>query len=189
MNTSHKVGALVAAIALLAGCSSVPAGAPVAKPSTPSVHTVTPDVSAPEPFPSETSAEEGDRIGRFGETYTWEDGIEVTISQPSTYRPSDSAAGTDGFKKFVLFTVTVKNGGKDRFDPGLFGINGLSGDTEASQVFDSAKDIGGGPNASLLPGRSVKFKAAFGVADASDIVLEVSPSWEHDDVMFSSTGK
>lgn len=122
---------------------------------------------------------------RFGQTWEWEDGMQVTVSKPSKYRPSEYAAGKDGHSKFVLFTVTVKNGSKKKVD--LIGMaNVASGDTEGGEVFDSGKGVEGAPSTSILPGRKVTYKVAFGVENPNDIVFQYSPTFEHEDAIFTS---
>jgi hypothetical protein len=122
---------------------------------------------------------------RFGQTWTWEDGTSVTVSTPKKFTPSTYAAGTDGFKKFVMFTVTIKNGSKKKLD--LFATpNLMSGETEASAVFDTDKGLEGTPNSSIRPGRTAKFKVGYGVTTTTDLVMEYSPTLEHEDAVFTT---
>ncbi len=137
---------------------------------------------------SETDAtSSGSDTAKFGGApFTWSDGLAVKVSKPAAFTPSETAAGTDQFDKFVVMTVTITNGSKAKYDPSLFYMTVSSGDQEADQVFDSGKGVSGSPSTSVLPGRSVSFKQAFGVKDPKDIVAEVRPGVDYDSAIFTS---
>jgi hypothetical protein len=59
---------------------------------------------------------------------------------------------------------------------------------EMSEVFDSDK-LGEIPSTPLLPGQSVSFSIAYGVLDEKDTVLNVTPDWDHESVLFTEDGK
>ena len=144
--------------------------------------------AAPETTATETTATSaGSDTAKFGgDGFTWSDGLSVKVSKPAAFTPSDTAAGSDQFKNFVVMTVTLKNGSKAKYDPSLFYMTVSSGDQEADQVFDSANGISGSPSTSVLPGRSVTFKQAFGVKDPKDIIAEVSPGFDYDAAIFTT---
>ncbi|MGY1822748.1 hypothetical protein [Geodermatophilus sp. SYSU D00079] len=124
---------------------------------------------------------------RFGETYTYENGLAVTVGPPQPYTPSDSAAvGEPAPPAFVVFDVTVVNGTTGNYDPVSFSASLQSGVTEEEQVYDSANGIGGTPSTTLLPGRESVFRLAFGATDPADLVMEVSPSFEYESAIFTS---
>ncbi|GAA1993520.1 hypothetical protein GCM10009817_39780 [Terrabacter lapilli] len=121
----------------------------------------------------------------FGSTYTWDDGMQVTVSKPQNFKPSQYAAVMGKQTKFVLFTITVKNGSKQKID--LVGsATAQSGSGEASPVFDSGKGVESAPMTPLLPGRKVSYNAAFGVDDPKDIVLQYGPDFSHENAIFTS---
>lgn len=124
---------------------------------------------------------------RFGETHTYEDGVAVTVSLPQPYTPSGTASvGEPRPPAFVVFDITVTNGSQANYDPALFSASLQSGSTEAAMVFDSANNIGGTPTTTVLPGRDVVFRIAFGVTDPSDLVMEVAPGYEYEAAIFTS---
>jgi hypothetical protein len=124
---------------------------------------------------------------RFGETYEYEDGLSLTISAPQPYTPSDSAAvGEPVPTQFVVFEVTIKNGTGGNYDPVSFTATMQSGNTEQQQVFDSAAGIGGTPTTPILPGRESVFRIAFGAGDPNDLVMQVSPGFEYDAVIYTT---
>ncbi len=142
------------------------------------------DESTPSSEPSTESTPMGAQA-TFGQTYTYTDGLAVTVSKPAPYKPSQYAA-CDKASAYVMFTMTLKNGTGKAFDPAVFHQTVQSGSAEAGSCFDSGKDIGGSPNTKLLNGRTVIWKVAYGVADAKDIVMEVTPSFDYDSVIFAS---
>ncbi|SDB80286.1 hypothetical protein GA0111570_10272 [Raineyella antarctica] len=127
-----------------------------------------------------------DGTSEFGKAYTWEDGLSVTVSAPKAYTPSSSAFGPVAGQKAVSFQITIVNGTSAPFDPVMASITAQSGNTEASQIFDSAKAMEGSPSTKILAGRETTYKVAFSVADASDIVVEFSPDFTHESVLFAS---
>jgi hypothetical protein len=122
----------------------------------------------------------------FGKTYTWEDGIAVTVSAPEPFKRSEYAAGGEDAAAYVAFTITVVNGTSAPFDVSMFTASAQSGNTEAESVFDTENKLEGSPSTKLLAGREAKFRMGFGVSDPADIVLEIAPSFEHNSVLFTS---
>jgi hypothetical protein len=61
-----------------------------------------------------------------------------------------------------------------------------SATTEEQQVYDSANGIGGSPTTTLLPGREIQFRMAFGATNPDDLVLEVTPGFEYGSAIFTS---
>lgn len=120
----------------------------------------------------------------FGETWTWDDGTSVTVSEPEPFTPSEYSAGGEGYDEHLLFTVTVENGSGGPLDLGLFTMTMQSGRSEADQVFDYDAGLEGSPYTTLLDGRTVEFEAGFGVEDPDDLVLQLAPTFDHDDAYF-----
>lgn len=122
-------------------------------------------------------AEEGMPVQDFGQAFTYVDGIQITVDGPTpiTSGPYASPENTKG----SAFTVTIVNGSDVPFDPSMAYLTVQSGNTEAEEIYDSEAGFGGSPETTLLPGREATFKAAFATSDPSDIVLEMTPSFEH----------
>ncbi|RXR28088.1 DUF4190 domain-containing protein [Oerskovia turbata] len=124
----------------------------------------------------------------FGDAAVYEDGLEVGVSAPAAFTPSDTAAGDEGFTQFVRVDVTLTNGTAETFDPTFTYVTLSSGGTEGSQVFDAANEISSTPSTSVLPGQSVTFPVVFGVTDPADLTMEVNVgAWEYDAILFSTT--
>lgn len=143
---------------------------------------------SPSPSESSSSDEAADSgIAKFGQTYKWDDGLTVTISEPKSFKPGEYAAGGEKAKAHALFNITVTNGSDQPFDPSLFIATLTSGEEEGEQVFDSENGLEGSPNTKVLPGKKVKFTLGFGLKDLKDVVLEVTPDFEHDSAIFSNS--
>lgn len=124
---------------------------------------------------------------KFGQAYSYDDGLSITVSAPTKFQPSEYAADDNKFKEYVKFEVRVVNKTGKTWDPGLFTSTVQSSNQEGDEVFDSERGLEGSPETKLLNGREVTFTVGYGVADPSDIVMEVSPDMlDHDSVMFQS---
>ena len=122
----------------------------------------------------------------FGDTVAFDDGLEVTVSAPQPYTPSDTAY-VDGPApaSYVAFDVTVTNGTGADYEPvGLF-LTLQSGSSEEPQVFDSEQGLDGAPYTTLLPGRSVSFRIGFGASAPHDLVLELSAGFDYESVVYT----
>ncbi|MCJ1710365.1 hypothetical protein MT344_04100 [Clavibacter michiganensis subsp. phaseoli] len=118
----------------------------------------------------------------FGETYTYTDGLSVTIGAPQPLTPGEYAA-TGEEPNFLSFDVTVVNGTDGNYDPALFYVTLQSANAEAGGVYDV--DINNNPQTSLLPGREVTWKIGYGVLDTNDLVMEVTPGVEYQSRIFT----
>jgi len=124
----------------------------------------------------------------FGQAYVYDDGLSVSVSAPQPYTPSPNAAGATAATN-LIFTITVKNGTKENFDPSLM-LNSLnSGSTAASVITDlqgPQGDVTGfAPQTPLTPGQSVSFKTAYSVADANDLTMSIKlTDFKHKDLLF-----
>lgn len=181
-----------AALALvLAGCgvgsvsgTGADAGAASASPSvSESSAPSSGDDASAEPAEEESPAED-DMTVKFGESFAYEDKVVILVSAPKKYTPSDTAAVGNG-KNHVVFTVTLKNGSAKPYDPSLFSATAVSGEAEAEQIFDSAKNVGGSPDTKVLPGKRVVFKIAFTVKNPKDITMEASPGFEYENALYT----
>ena len=79
---------------LLAGCSTQGTGTTESPPSGTNRPADASDTSAESAALSSPSADDAAASAnpKFGDTYTWKDGLAVTISVPTPYTPSESAA-------------------------------------------------------------------------------------------------
>jgi hypothetical protein len=92
----------------------------------------------------------------FGKSYTWDDGIRVTVGKPKRLKPSRFAVG-DKAKRYVRFTVTVVNKSDNPLIWGLTYIGVQSSNEEAHHLFDSLSGLRGPPDTKVLKGRKSEF--------------------------------
>lgn len=145
------------------------------------------------PQPEQPQAPEAPVAGhlRFGETMTWDDGVALTVSVPEPYTPSDFAVGAT-HDTAVVFTLTITNNSTEDLQP-LPLPTLSSGDQEVSQIFDIGSnvidpgdDVGFPPTATIEPGGSVSWKAAWSLDDPSELTLQAAPSFLYPSATFTN---
>ncbi|MER7177240.1 DUF4190 domain-containing protein [Streptomyces mesophilus] len=137
------------------------------------------------------SADSGDPAV-FGDSYEYEDGVLVTVSEPKAYTPDQYAAGHEKGNKAFQFTITIENGSKEKLDiSGAFPSlrDGEGADTE--MIFDGSN--GTKPfEGTVLPGKKATAKYAFSVPAGAEkeLQLEMSPEiLEYDDAIWTGSAK
>ncbi len=127
----------------------------------------------------------------FGETMTWDDGVALTVSVPEPYTPSEFAVGATR-ENTVVFTLTITNNSTEDLQP-LPLPTLSSGDQEVSQVFDIGSDVFGPgddvgipPTATVEPGGSVSWRAAWSLDDPSSLTLQAAPSFLYPSATFTN---
>jgi hypothetical protein len=123
----------------------------------------------------------------FGKSYTWEDGITLTVGKPKKFKPSEYAAAKKA-KGYLKFTVTVVNKSDKPLDLGLTYITVQSSNKEAEEIFDSENDLDSTPDTKVLKGRESEFDVGFGVANTKDVVMEVAlqDDFERPNLLYST---
>lgn len=127
-------------------------------------------------------------VKQFGEVFTWEDGVSISISEPAAFQASEYAMGATPGQEQVIFTIVLTNGTSEVLDPVIF-TTGASGGSEAALIFDSGNEVGAvgqSPSTSLLPDQTVKWYVAFSVADPTNITVETSPGFGYENVIFTN---
>jgi len=124
---------------------------------------------------------------QFGESYRFDDGMQLTVGPGVAFTPSEWASfGTEGANAYLRFTVTVVNGTEQTFDPSMIYMTMQSANTEAQEVYDSDNGLGFAPSTSLLPGREVVYDVGFAVADPNDLVMEASIGFSYKPVFYTN---
>ena len=145
--------------------------------------TETYDDTIAEPEPSLTGTDPG--ILKMGESFTYSDGLQVTLSKPTPTTtgewdfPSSSPA--------LSFTVTIYNGTQSKYDPSMGFSTAQIGNTEAEEAYGDG--YGGTPDTVILPGREVTYKAVFVGTDTTNVVVEIAPDWDRGSLVFTPDGK
>jgi hypothetical protein len=97
----------------------------------------------------------------FGKSYTWDDGVRVTVGKPTEFEPSAFAV-VEKSKRYLKFTVTVVNKSDKPIDLGLTYISVQSNNEQAHDVFDSGSGLRGPPTTKVLKGRESQLRSDSG---------------------------
>lgn len=151
-------------------------------PATPTT-TAVPTAPAPDVTLDEPEADQDPTAVKFGQTFKLDNGNEITMSKPAKFRSSNSAAPKANAVG-ALFTVTVKNGTNVPMSLVMVRISAASGSTDADEVFDMDKRLGGGPTTRVRPGGSSSWRVGF-IGDATKPWI-VDVSLDSDTVTFIS---
>lgn len=146
----------------------------------------TPASSEPVEAPASESPEAPDGVGTFGQVVSW-DAVDVVISEPKPYEMSATGAG-DASLPAISLDIKLTNTGDEPFDPSLVYITASSAEQEASAIFDTENGIEGAPMTPVLPGKSVNWTVAYNVADAGDVLVQLTPDMMLEPVLFSTGG-
>lgn len=124
----------------------------------------------------------------FGTARRYEDGLQVTVSAPRPFSPSDTAAGHSPGNRAVTVEVTVLNGSDERANLDIVRVEARDADGRtADRIFDSTKDASGGLSGTLLPGKQSVATYAFDLPRnaATSLDIEVTPGFNYDPAVWS----
>jgi hypothetical protein len=177
------IGTIVSGLGVLIGIAVVIVGLVIGLASVQAVNDSLPTSGSIDSGDSESAdSDASTENNAFGDTFTYDDGIAVTVSAPEAYTPGEYSSGADQAAS-VVFTVTIENGTDANFEPMPY-ETATSGGVEASKVYDS--DIESSPTTVVPAGQTITYRIVFSVADADQIVFQMSPSFDYDDVVFTS---
>lgn len=180
MTKFAPAAALVLALALLAGCTTAPTS------STPA----TGSSSAASATPAQAAADgTAGHPFAFGQTWQPSGKMKISVGAPTPYTPSSSAVALGGkTPRAVAVSVSVTNVPDGPPVPGMvITVQATAGDQQVQEIEDSAQNVGS-PTASILPGKTLTWKVAFGApAGAADFTVVVGALGGGTDVYF--TGK
>ena len=134
------------------------------------------------PLPDDEETEAPAVESTLGKSFTYDDGLEVRVSEPREFTPSEYA-GDDGFPLHLKFKVTVINGSDQPYEPIDFQSSMSSDGAEGSAVYDEGMMP---PQTTVLPGKRVSFWIAYGVTTKDALTVQVQPSWDHERAVFVS---
>ncbi|WP_353943031.1 DUF4190 domain-containing protein [Streptomyces sp. HUAS MG91] len=116
-----------------------------------------------------------------GDSVIYDDDLTVAVSNAVTFNPNAYAVGHTKGNKAYKVTVTVTNDSKAKFDATLLTADARAGKegVTAEAIFDDK--VGAGFNGTILPGKKATVVYAFDApADARNLTVEVTPSFEYD---------
>ena len=144
-----------------------------------------PDVAEPSEPTDDASEEASSENAVFGDVWSYDDGISVSVSAPQPFTPSETAAGADQAAA-VVFTVTVQNDTGANYDPIEAYSSVSSAGVEASQVFDSAQGLMGSPSTAVPAGQSATWQEVYSVSDPAQLVYQIAPGYDYDAAIFTN---
>gem|GEM_PF-6349708 len=110
-------------------------------------------------------------IASWGETIDYEDGVSFSVTKPVPTTVSEYYQ--DEYTNPVEITITVTNNSNEAYDAGLTIIDVTSAGSSAEAIFDTEAGYDG-QYSSILPGKSLSWKAAYDVAAPDDVTVEVT---------------
>ena len=117
----------------------------------------------------------------FDQTVTYDDGLQLQVTEPVPFTPSPGATGAGAGADFVV-TITVYNGTAEAFLPAWASSVTVDGVPLAS-VIDPASGILDSPPSEQIPlGQTVSYRAGFALpvgVDEPTVQYDISPSPEH----------
>ncbi|MFJ8015165.1 DUF4190 domain-containing protein [Streptomyces sp. NPDC096339] len=99
----------------------------------------------------------------FGETFSYDSGVQVSLSVPTKYEPKDELARKE-VKNAIQITVTITNGSKEPYEVGypMPNVRDEQGMT-ADDVIDFGGNVPKRIKGAIMPGQSAKGVVAFEV--------------------------
>lgn len=142
--------------------------------------------TSPEPTTTSTEPDEPPALA-FGQSFTWANGIKVTVAPPKPYTPKDAAESKEYGKEFVTFSVTVVNGSKQAYLARdlLFAVE--SGQESRGRRWYDA-DLPAPPEISLVPGQSATWTWAYGLSSSKTISVLAAPDSKSEEIRYALDG-
>lgn len=127
--------------------------------------------------PAEIATYAGAQV-RFGESFTYANGLVIEVKKPVPFVPTESAEGLEGVEGDpVKVRINIINGSSVEYVPDTLGVTIVSAGQPAVQIIDPGSQIElTGPSAPLGRSGVVAFDLAFLVQDPQDITLSLVPS-------------
>lgn len=177
------IASLLAAVALTATLTAcgTPATStdPDAKPATSEAPTAVKEAPAENEF-----------IKPFGDIVSYADGVSISVALVGEFTPGQYAIYGEGEIPLV-FKVVLTNNSDEPLEPGVI-PQANSGGKPATYIADVGNpeygDLGLFPTAAILPGQTLEWFTAFGVADPADVTMQLSPMpFDYDDAIFTTS--
>lgn len=194
---------VVAAVVLtLAGCASTPTTGvqPGDGPAATEVVEPTAPVEGEGQFTEEPLEEPTDEpepeVASFKEKYTYPDGVEVEIIKIRHGKLTAYEAEIDGNAKrgqdYVIFTVRVRNGSKQRLKLAASGTVSYGPDGEVAESAFVENMPSGSLDGTVLPGKAKSAPSSAWLVPGrwqGDVVYEFAPSFDYSAAIFSGSVK
>lgn len=139
---------------------------------------------------TEPASDATEGTAKFGKTWIYDSGIEVTVKQAGGAEASEYAAGVEETGgHYGLYEVTIANGTDEILDPSMTNVEVNYGDSgsPASRVFDEGLDDFF--QGKVLPGKSQTITEGYAIPAGEDVIMSVTPDFSHDDAIFVGTAE
>jgi hypothetical protein len=120
----------------------------------------------------------------FGQPFTWNDGLQITVSPPEEFRP-DGAPPADIGPTYVKVVVRVLNGSETPYQP-LLSFRVLRPGAKSPTIFLTDARTAGFPESNIAPGDDLAFTIGFEVTNPTGLVLEVAPGVAYPPATFAA---
>jgi len=130
------------------------------------------------PLPGDDETEAPAAESTLGQSFTYDDGLEVRVSEPRRFQPEDTSSN---FPMYLKFKVTVINASDQPYKPIDFSSSMSSDGAEGSAVYDSDMMP---PQTTVLPGKRVSFWIGYGVTTDKSLTVQVQPTYGHEQAVF-----
>lgn len=166
-----KFARLVVGVSLtlaLAGCADHPEFTGPAEPTNAGMR----DTEAPS-LRQGSDAPMASPFTAFGAQRVWSNGLSITIAQPRSLKPSETAFPQA--PRAAVFVVTILNGTKSDYRPAQLTVRALADGKAVQEVLDSVQGLNGVASAvnELPPGRDTTLTLAFAVP-AEDVRMQLT---------------
>ncbi|WP_051687958.1 DUF308 domain-containing protein [Curtobacterium sp. S6] len=145
------------------------------------------NISAGDPTPESSTSSSKSKAQdspHFGQKYTWDNGLAITVGEPTGFTPSETAYLDDSHGEVPRkFTVTIHNGTDKPVDASMISMQVQSGGRQAGFASDSEQNVTGGGQGKIQPGKDLTYDIGFTVMDPNSISMDVS---SYDDETFDS---
>lgn len=128
---------------------------------------------------------------QFGEVFTYENGVSISVSQPTPFTPSEwsSASANPEVTSWYFFKIVLTNNSGADIDPFVYETV-ASGGKEAPSVFDMGNTefgaIGEAPSTTIQNGQTVEWLVGYGLTDPASITFDVQPGFEYEKTTFTN---
>ncbi|MDO9395442.1 MAG: hypothetical protein Q7T71_02735 [Herbiconiux sp.] len=114
----------------------------------------------------------------FGQTVTYDDGLQVSIAEPTAFEPSAEARGASQ-EWNLTFAITFYNGTDAELPLRVSSAVSASG-IPADVIVDGDNALSGVPPvASIAPGQTISYVEGYSVADATAVTFDIAPGAEY----------
>ncbi|WP_085528967.1 DUF308 domain-containing protein [Kocuria massiliensis] len=119
---------------------------------------------------SSSSSKAVNATAHYGDKQTWDDGLSVTATKPTKFKPSEDAFVEGGTP--VKMTVTIHNGKDQTILSQQVHLKARSGSSNALPIVDDQQHLSNYIPSDIHPGQDLVLNLGYEVENASDVSFE-----------------